>query len=87
MQLDGCLTMKQFLGELDQVMFLQERADTILHGHAHDTDDISLLRCMRDGVKEICMGMTEQDMAVSMVWRNRPATSFSMRSGQALPTG
>ena len=61
MQLDGCLTMKQFLKELDRVMFLRDRADIILHGHAHDTDDISLLRCMRDGVKEICDGMTERD--------------------------
>ena len=62
MQLDGCLTLNQFLNELDKVMFLQERADVILHGHAHDTDDISLLRCMRDGVQEICLGMTKQDM-------------------------
>ena len=62
MQLDSCLTMEEFLIELDKVMFLQERADIILHGHAQDTDDISLLRCMRDGVKEICLGMTAQDM-------------------------
>ena len=62
MQLDCCLTLKQFSSELDKVMFLQERADIILHGHAHDTDDISLMRCMRDGVIEICNGMTEQDM-------------------------
>ncbi len=62
MQLDDCLTLKQFLSELDKVMFLQERADIILYGHAHGTDDISLMRCMRDGVKEICNGMTEQDL-------------------------
>ena len=62
MQLDSCLMMEEFLNELDKVMFLQERADIILHGHAQDADDISLLRCMRDGVKEICLGMTAQDM-------------------------
>ena len=62
MQLDGCLTMKEFLKELDRVMFLEDRADTILHGHAHDPDDISLLRCMRNGVQEICEGKTDQDM-------------------------
>lgn len=61
MQLDGCLPMSKFLNELDNVLFLEERADIILHGHARDADDISLLRCMREGVKEICEGMTEQD--------------------------
>lgn len=61
MQLDGCLPMKEFLKELDKVMFLQDRADIILHGHARDADDISLLRCLREGVQEICDGKTEQD--------------------------
>ena len=61
MQLDGCLPMREFVKELDKVMFLQERADIILHGHARDWDDISLLRCMRDGAQEICDGKTEQD--------------------------
>lgn len=61
MQLDGCLPMKQFLMELDKVMFLEDRADVILHGHARDTDDISLLRCMRNGVEEICFGKTDRD--------------------------
>ena len=61
MQLDGCLPMRDFLKELDRVMFLEDKADIILHGHARDTDDISLLRCMRDGVEEICEGKTEGD--------------------------
>ena len=61
MQLDSCLPMKAFLKELDRVMFLEDRADIILHGHAHDTDDISLLRCLRNGVEEICEGKTEED--------------------------
>ena len=62
MQLDGCLSMHAFVKELDRVMFLQEKADIILHGHARGADDISLLRCLRDGVQEICDGKTEQDM-------------------------
>ena len=62
MQLDGCLPMKDFLKELDRVMFLEEHADIILHGHAHDPDDISLLRCLRNGVEEICEGKTEGDL-------------------------
>ena len=62
MQLDGCLPMKAFLKELDRILFLEDRADIILHGHAHDVDDISLLRCMRNGVEEICEGKMEVDM-------------------------
>ena len=61
MQLDGCLPLHEFAKELDRVMFLQDRADIILHGHAQDADDISLLRCLRDGVQEICDGKTEGD--------------------------
>ena len=61
MQLDGALPMDRFLEELDKVMFLEDRADIILHGHAHDEDDISLLRCLRRGVEEICEGRTGPD--------------------------
>lgn len=61
MQLDTCLPMHAFLKELDKVMFLQDRADILLHGHARGEDDISLLRCMRRGVEEICEGMTAED--------------------------
>ena len=61
MQLDGCLPLRAFLKELDKVLFLEDRADIILHGHARDEDDISLLRCMRNGVEEICEGKTDGD--------------------------
>ena len=61
MQLDGCLPLREFVKELDKVMFLQDRADIILHGHARDADDISLLRCMREGIQEICKGETDRD--------------------------
>ena len=61
MQLEGCLPLHEYVKELDKVMFLQERADIILHGHARDADDISLLRCMRDGIQEICDGKTQDD--------------------------
>ncbi len=62
MQLDGCLPMCSFVKELDQVMFLQDLADVILHGHARGEDDISLLRCLRNGAEEICEGKTGQDL-------------------------
>ena len=61
MQLDGCLPLRDFVRELDRVMFLQDEADILLHGHARDADDISMLRCMRDGIQEICEGKTAGD--------------------------
>ena len=61
MQLDGCLPIREFVKELDKIMFLEEKADIILHGHAGDADDISLLRCMRNGAEEICEGKTDGD--------------------------
>lgn len=61
MQIDGCMPLTAFAAELDKVMFLQERAEIILHGHGREWDDISLLQCMRDGVEEICQGKTEND--------------------------
>ena len=53
MQLDGCSSLNEYVKALDNIMFLEDRADLILHGHARDFDDISLMRCMRDGIKEI----------------------------------
>lgn len=61
MQLPGCLPLHEFVKELDKVMFLEDRADILLHGHARAEDDISLLRCMRDGIEEICQGKTAED--------------------------
>ena len=62
MQLDGCLPMEDFVKELDKVMFLEKEADFILHGHARDFDDISLMHCLREGAVEICEGKTENDL-------------------------
>ena len=61
MQLDGCTPMDVFGKNLDRIMFLEEKADRILHGHADDFDDISLMRCLRKGVEELCCGQTEND--------------------------
>ncbi len=61
MQLDGCLPMDEFVKQLDRIMFLEEKADRILHGHAHDFDDISLLRCLRNGAAELRDGKTGND--------------------------
>ena len=61
MQLDGCLPMEEFVDAMDRVMFLEERADIILHGHAKDYDDISLMRCLREGAAQIVNGQTQDD--------------------------
>ncbi len=61
MQLDGCLKLDAYVKALDRVMFLENEADRILHGPARGFDDISLMRCLRDGVGEICEGRTEND--------------------------
>ena len=61
MQLDGCAPLETFAKSLDRVLFLEERADRILHGHADDWDDIALLRCLRGGVQELLDGKTEAD--------------------------
>lgn len=62
MQLEGCLPLHEYVRELDKVMFLQDKADIILHGHARDADDISLLRCMKRGIEQICEGKTAEDV-------------------------
>ena len=61
MMLDGCSPMPEFVKALDSIMFLEDKADLILHGHARGFDDISLIRCLRAGAQEICDGKTEDD--------------------------
>ena len=61
MQLEGFSPMDEFVRNLDRIMFLENEADRILHGHARDFDDISLMRCVRNGAEEICEGQTIQD--------------------------
>lgn len=61
MQLDGCMKISDYIKVLDGLMFLEDRADYILHGHSRGFDDISLLRCMRQGAIEICEGKTQDD--------------------------
>ena len=62
MQLEGCAPMDAFVRSLDRVLFLEKRADCILHGHATDFDDVSLMRCLRNGAQELADGKTENDL-------------------------
>ena len=62
MQLDGCLSLREYGEKLDAVMWVKEKADWILHGHASGMEPISLLDDMRRGVAEIVAGETGNDI-------------------------
>ena len=62
MQLDGCAPMGEFAENLKRILFLEEKADRILHGHADDFDDISLMCCLLAGAEELAAGKTENDL-------------------------
>ncbi len=61
MQGDGCLSIEDAIKAFDRIMFLENEADVILHGHAQDYDDITLMRAQRDGLQEILDGKTDND--------------------------
>lgn len=61
MMLDGCSKLSDYVKSLDRIMFLEDKADVILQGHAQVFEDISLMRCVRNGVMEIVEGKTEND--------------------------
>ncbi len=61
LMLDGCPSAGEYAKELDRILFLEEKADRILHGHAQDFDDISLIRCLKKGLEEIRDGKTDED--------------------------
>lgn len=61
MQLDGCLSIEEYIKALERIAFLEDKADYILHGHAKTFDDISLISAMLGGLKEIFEGKTQDD--------------------------
>ncbi len=61
MQLEHSLPMEELVKNLDRVMFLENEADYILHGHSGGFDDISLMRCVRNGAEEVCKGINSKD--------------------------
>ncbi len=79
MQLDGCAPLEEFLSTLDGLMFLEKEADVILHGHARDYDDITLLGCVRDGIREICEGKTQDDKPYEYFEGTAKQHAFSVR--------
>ena len=82
MQLDGCLPLDEYVKELDKVMFLEKEADLILHGHAQDYDDISLMHCLRNGIAEICEGKTENDLPYEWFGGTGKQHPFKLEEGK-----
>lgn len=61
MMLEHSVPEEEFIRNLDRIMFLEKEADAIYHGHSRDYDDISLMRCVREGMEEICKGDCDLD--------------------------
>ncbi len=53
MQLEESLPISELVLELERIMDIKEKADRILHGHAKDYEDISLLTELYLGAKEL----------------------------------
>lgn len=62
LMLDGCPSVSAFRDTLKGLMFLQDKADILLHGHAGSEDDICLMSCFLRGLEEICEGDTREDL-------------------------
>ena len=60
-QLGESLPMKEIVEQLDKVMWVREKADRILHGHAQDWEPIELLTMMRNAAAEILTADTSKD--------------------------
>ena len=82
MQVPGATKMDEFVKSLDRIMFLEEKADFILHGHANDFDDISLLRCVRQGALEICNEKTQDDKPYNWFGGIALQHPFSLEEGK-----
>jgi glyoxylase-like metal-dependent hydrolase (beta-lactamase superfamily II) len=61
LQLDGCPRVSEYMKNLEGLMFLQDKADILLHGHGKEEDDISLMSCLLQGLRDICDGKTKDD--------------------------
>lgn len=62
MQLEESSTIKKLVESLERILFLENDADFILHGHARGFDNITLLRALYEGAKSLANGETENDM-------------------------
>ena len=82
LQLPGVIPYNECVTAIDKVLFLEDKADYILHGHGGDFDDISLMRCVRDAIQEIVDGKTENDKDYSYFLGTCKQHPFSVASGK-----
>ena len=82
MMFEDCPKMDEFVKSLDKVMFLEKEADRILHGHARGFDDISLMRCLREGALEIAEGKTENDLPYEWFGGVSKQHAFKLEAGK-----
>lgn len=61
MQLNESKMLKDFLINLDKIMYVTKEADYILHGHAQGIDNISLMTELRDGLADLIESNGEGD--------------------------
>ena len=61
MQLDGCLPLTEYEKVVENLMYLKNEADYILHGHAKGAEPISLMDDLLNGLKELNQGKGEDD--------------------------
>ena len=61
MQLDGCLEMGEYAKVLENLLYLKNEADYILHGHAKGAEPVTLMDDLLKGVKELANGEGEDD--------------------------
>lgn len=61
MQLNESKMLKDFLINLDKIMYVTKEADYILHGHAQGVDNISLMTELRDGLADLIESNGEGD--------------------------
>lgn len=82
MQLPESSDLKTLADNIERVMFLEDKADLILHGHAKDYDDIALMRSVMNGAREFCAGKTDADLPYKWFGGVNMQHPFSVPAGK-----
>lgn len=62
LQLDGCAPLDEVADTVEKLLFLEDKADYVLHGHTWDKENISLMRGMIKGIREVVEGKKQEDV-------------------------